>query len=502
MPSFGDLPPEILSEIFQLFCPHCSTSCEEDAILVEEPKWAYAVKGLDWKARRKDLRNLCLVSKKVKGQAQPVLFHHFGILSHDSSGRSLFQFCLAIFKNSSLGKKVKILRLIPTNETEWASSQEMGQLMPMFGQLMPRLDLSPHMLHLYIVSKFAMLHLLPAVAVLLTPKVRELDVTGCYQRTLFNFIRPSPNPLELLLPELRYLNVKIPGDTSVDPQHNALSFRANFGQILGDLPKLKLLKLSMLVDLRIDIPGSLNLRNISDLHLDFTVLAKGQLERIIRATEGLEIFSYCEHGNDIETAAQLNALFSGMGGLGANVNEIFEVLKLRKNTLKEITVHTYYREQLVLESITSFTKLELLHLDDGAFFDAFGDRTLAEDALCGILPHSLSKLIITTTAIGIKSFEKPLVRFCIGNPDEDIYPDPAALSLRLLYLTVYSSRPVDREDTETRLLMGGESYWMYRLIGRFERDCGAWWEGGKRWLCCLSPEATVWAWQNQGRDWL
>ena len=103
--SLSSIPTELLDKICALFCPHCSMpqNRHSTAYLVREER----------RRMRKDLLSLCLVSRRTRAVAQPVLFHvlyHSDIRDPPSNfgwPRYIVQFLRSIIQNPRLGGCVR-----------------------------------------------------------------------------------------------------------------------------------------------------------------------------------------------------------------------------------------------------------------------------------------------------------------------------------------------------------------------------------------------------------
>lgn len=501
-PSFNGLSNEMINEICKLSCPHCSIYCERDSLLANFPKTERIPNEMYWKSCRKDLLNLCLVSKRVRDWAQPVLFHHFGLLEKDPDCRALLKFYRSIWENRSLGGHVRLLRVTdPDTDPEedvWTPREQQAMLwkIPSWQSTHP-VTLPDAVLYELARTENKIAMILPTLTVMLTPKIRELDVVSLHVASIFSYLELDAAPGEHFLPELRFLSLGRV-DAQLDFFHYApIRLRTHLNGFMQHFRRLSRLSLTQVLNLSRAIPMTLNLKMISVLDLKQMVVSKSVLKKIVQATGGLERFQYCEpRPRQVESADELDRRIENSEGNHATVKDIFEILASKKNTLKEVKVHTWYRDELLTSlSLSSFTNLESLSLNDAAFFDLQGDGEFDDDILCNLLPRSLSVLDLSSTYYGMELFEKPLVRFCGGRPGE--HPDPAALSLKDLYLTQVSSLCYDQRDYLIRSTMG-ESYRLDIIREAFELDCRAWWQGGQRnlHLHCIDNGRVFQAWED------
>ena len=436
--TLSDLPVELIVQICGEFCIHCtegrSDSCPPAAHASTDPD---LLKEL--KERRKALYNLSLVCKKIKTEAQTILYHMYGYI--DDIDRTLHKFCRTISRNRGLAAAVKSVCLKYLHGNHWLGWMPWSR--PVITQLSSQLVDATISIDDPAQRIGFLRRMLPAVTLLQLPKLKQLIIHGRDSGYLLDGIRRRPG--NELLPELRWLTVAIPirGDTvsMMRPSQPLPVSEHHLGGFLMDFAGLR--SLSLWHVMNSTIPQNLRLPHVRNLSLKNTCLSREGLRRFVHATGDLTSFMYSE----IQGEHFIGLISIDLGNdPPATSHDIFSVLESKKNSLEKAAVFTYHRgptEQMIepsptLEPLSQLHKLKDLELNVRTFFDPvpFARTKTRPDngVLLNHTPPSLRRLSISGGAAGVKCILPSIKQFCKVTGNGQL--TQAAESLRAIVINV------------------------------------------------------------------
>ncbi|CAJ0553411.1 Ff.00g119230.m01.CDS01 [Fusarium sp. VM40] len=366
-------PPDLVYLICETFCQHCT---HPNVV-------TYWTSDYQWKPEtifnRETLLKLSLLCKSWGHIAQKVLYHHFGTSETTLIAEILF--CRTVSQNPGLAKLVKYARLRHIDTTDNPSPIEDWIVEPL--------------------NKFS----------------EFLNFPGTTFDSEASNWESFVAPLILLqVPNLKYLHVGHKGDCLIFDKFDkpavvrqqALplyidSFMAGYDQALngtlseipghldvsqeglgGLFPALKRLKFLGICSPNINtVRDPFQLQSVTRLDCQRFALRKDQLRKFISPIAALELFNYHACGNGRETFA--------------TGQDICEVLAPHKDTLRIMSICTYYAEGSFMP-IRQLENLQSISFTPEAFWNPMNKPILDEQALVSALPPSLKH--VTVSPIG------------------------------------------------------------------------------------------------------
>ena len=484
------LPSELIGQICENFCIHCA-KCDE------KPPWKVEIWSHErtrrrlWKDRHK-LYNLSLVCKKIKREAQPVLYHVYGFF--DDVNTSMGLFCRSISLNAYLGERVQVLHLKVLGDvsSSWTES-EIKWIGPIVEQVKSRLNLDiptdiPK-------TPGFLLTILPILTILQVPQLKQLKASGRAQESVFSHIKRNSLSRRMLLPELKFLEMSTP---NLGQARDRIPYiwlpltRSVMGGFLEDFAQLEVLSLNNVRNSA--VPSNLRLPRIWRLSLQYTTLNKEKLRVMVNATGQLKYFMYSEiQGLDLQGKSHLDNVNDDSP---ATSHDVFVALDAKTDTLRKLTVHTYHRTDEKPEPLSKLHKLESLILNIRAFCDPVGmieNGTLVDFEGVGLfehLPPSLKSVCIHVGPHGLGYVVLCVLELCRERKNQSLRPTAKNLKQIDIALTAKELKYEENGglDIEGGLNPGPACH---EIITEVQTSCRTWLNGGRRQLRIFTEAGSV-----------
>lgn len=336
MPRLQDLPNEILDRIFTLTVPIIGGDDEVDAFTIpgqnmayKTPKAGASQDSLDWAESCDIIVNLCLVSRRFRDIAQPLLFSEYHDDGTSTGDFSMFlKFTKALFLRPDLGEKVKLITLYPIEDDfEWnmdVSAEDEAFFTPIIKGF--NLASSEEEYWLKAMRKLD-LSLFVAMLVTKTPNLRELALPAdC-------FFMPPLNQLLARNPSLlkNLDQVWLKGDSDKFEGYTMQAFEQFFTLPNMKRPVIEYGNLTSMGYPETWTPGSLATEDVAfiDCHMDVS-----SIEKFTKACRCLKAFTFRSwYPNTIrirDTRAVDPKLFT--------IPQALDALLTHKNTLESLHI--------------------------------------------------------------------------------------------------------------------------------------------------------------------
>ncbi|KAJ4268825.1 hypothetical protein NW762_002895 [Fusarium torreyae] len=388
---FQDLQPELLYQICEYFCQHCT---ETYSIAPEHENWQAHAHNI---IRRRALLDLSLVCRSWSPVAQNVLHHHFGF--YETACDCQVQFCRTISQRPELGNQLKVARLhhekaflYPANGGSWIA-RALDKYPNFLAYKMNASDMNVSDWQVYI----APLILLQA------PNLEHAVVHGTLDWMLFNtFNKPAVIQANALPRNLRMLSLGNEGQVIHGDGLRPVDLsETGMGGLFPALNNLEVLTVSNPDSF--SIYAELSLQGLRILRLANICITKEQLQILVDIPTCLEEFAFHDMGDASFTAD--GAVTSG---------EVFEVLASKKDTLKRVVVKMDSGQQTHTSS-KQLVNLEKLRVNWRAFCDVFGlafhQQHLDDQAFINAFPSSLHTLRLEASTESIYRIRKAVIAY-------------------------------------------------------------------------------------------
>ncbi|KAJ4268824.1 hypothetical protein NW762_002894 [Fusarium torreyae] len=376
-----DLLPELIIQICELLCQHCA----EDHI--KWPRHEWWPDESEPRILRHALLNLSLLCKSWGAIAQKVLHHNFGFLDQDPVAQVLF--CRTISENPELAKQLKHAKLYHI-ETAFDKALAQSWITDVLKKFSTFLTLDTE------TSRWE--EFIAPLILLQVPNLKHLVAEGTGDWMLFEKFNIQAVIREHALPRhIQALNIG-----KIFSKHDETLYPVGLSNhgFAGILPAFDDLRhIAIWHPGREPIQHPLAFQNIRTLCFGNASLSRRQLHSLVSATGPLEDFVY--GGRTYHPDA-----VSG--------EEVFEILALRKDTLKAAKVVTH-KTTKCFAAASQLTNLEILTLEYDTFWQPSpGNTQLDDQALVGAFPASLEGIQISVFHEHLEGMREALINYILS----------------------------------------------------------------------------------------
>lgn len=404
-----DLPKEILSQCVSYLVPLGEMDDYEDEA--------------DEQMDEMDLSNLCLVSRKLRNIAQPLLFSNFEDLDTHGDLRRLMAFTKVIISHPELAEHVQSISLTPLvlNPLEPFDRKLPAEDLKLFTKAMRDLQVPSDQENAWLFDlEFRNLSFILALLLSKTPNLRNLTLPGAFvmlKATDYLFTR---NPS--CLPNLNRLRIE--GHPEV-----AFSFGIHmYEKFCSQLP-VKTLEVQngMLTERAFPASWTPDSLSVEDICLTFCDIDRKSITKLLQACKSVKSFVWTNWSEDLQLQDCLSEKTMDFDG-----NHLHAMLLPHKSTLKNLQLlfgdlwdhdqNGVYLERAKFPSFRDFTALDTLYISH---------RLLPPNPE---FPPSLEKIIVGDCSKSIREWTRKFAADCHNG----CYP-----SLRcILVLAMDLSQPV------------------------------------------------------------
>ncbi|KAF5659108.1 hypothetical protein FCIRC_12629 [Fusarium circinatum] len=362
-----NLPPELISLICEALCPHCPIG-GPDALALE-------IEVSEFCVRRDTLLSLCLLCKSWADIAQRILFHTQLV----GRERTQIRFCRSICERPELGRSVRWTTLKQISQLDWdLEKDDDSWLFKSLERFSEILNIPPAP---YNFSTGAWSPFIVPLILLQIPNAIFLHVhTQGVEHLMQQFRKPHSSHLHAFPQNVvRVIMREGPNSQDARPQTGPIDLSDTAGGgLLSNIPSVEILSLGNPV--RQTIKSPLKLHNIRDLQLRDVCLGREELRLLVSATGPLEAFEYMGRTTDEPNQA--------------TGQDVCEVLMMKKDTLTEATVATYYHARH-FTAARSLENLTWLRIPAQSIWQSTeNELALHDQAWVAVFPPNLSTIVI------------------------------------------------------------------------------------------------------------
>jgi hypothetical protein len=361
-----NFPPDLIYLVCETLCHHCPYA-NVNTYWASEYQW---VGQPEEKPNRQTLLNLSLLCKSWGYVAQKFLYHHFGILETTLIAEVLF--CRTVSQNPDLAKLVKFARLRNIDTADNASPMEDWIMEPLnkFSEYLnfPETIFDPE------ASNWE--SFVAPLILLQVPNLKHLFVGHKDDYMLFDKFDKPALVRQQALP--LYINAVLVGHDSKfpeTPEDNPRPVDFSKERLGGMFAAFKHLRYLGICHPDINtVRDPLQLQHVTHLNCKCIALRKKQLRNFISAPTALELFIY----SGLQT----------VGEAFATGQDICELLAPHKDTLRVLTILTYYAGGSFMP-MRQLENLQWVTVTAEGFWNPIDEPSLDEQALVDAFPPSL-----------------------------------------------------------------------------------------------------------------